>query len=225
MAILHIIKRDSRIKPDDVRADYKIPGVYYGRTEESTLITIDRGDFERMWHEAGESTIITLEDEDGETVDTLIHDVQIDPVTEAPIHIDFFAFERGKPIEVNVPIEFIGEAPAVRELGGILVKVVHDLAISTLPKNLPQHIEVDISSLIDFDSQIIAKDITLPEGVDLAVGEEEVIASVDQPSEEPEEPEEEMSIDDIEVEGEKTAEDDEADEGTEDGEQSEQSEK
>lgn len=206
MPSLQVAKRDTTKKPDAVRADGYVPAVFYGKSEDATPISIARGDFERTWHEAGESTIVSLEVDDGETVDTLIQDVQQDPVTDAPIHVDFFAFERGKAIEVNVPLEFTGEAPAVKEQGGILVKVIHDLPIQALPKDLPQHIEVDVSSLTDLDSQLQAGDITLPSGVELAVEAEEVIANIDTPSEEPEEPaEEEMSIDDIEVEGEKEA--------------------
>ena len=212
---LSVEKRDPKQNADRVRGEGKVPGVYYGRSEETTSIAIDRGVFERTWHEAGESTIITIDDGGGDTVDTLIHDVQRDPVTGAPIHVDFFAFERGKPIEVSIPLEFVGEAPAVKELGGILVKVTHELPISALPKNLPQTIEIDVSGLQDENSQIAAGDIELPAEVTLAEDPESVIAAIEIPTEEPEEEEEEMSIEDIEVEGEKKEEDesDEAGEG------------
>lgn len=213
---LQIEQRDASRDADKVRAENKVPGVYYGKSEEATPIAIDRGTFERTWHRAGESTIVTLTDEQGETVDTLIHEVQQDPVTEAPIHVDFFAFERGKPIEVSVPIEFVGEAPAVKEQGGILVKVLHSMTVRALPKDLPPHVEVDVSPLAELNSQLTAKEITLPDGVELGEDPEEAVASIDVPQEEPEEPEEEMSVEDIEVE-EKGKEESEESEGADEG--------
>ncbi|MEX0930177.1 MAG: 50S ribosomal protein L25 [Candidatus Paceibacterota bacterium] len=221
MITLKIRQRDVAKEPDAVRGEGHMPAVYYGKIEPATPIAIDKAEFLRAWREAGESTVISLEDEaGGESIDTLIHDVQVDPVTDAPIHADFYVFERGKPIEVNVELEFVGESPAVKELGGMLVKVIHELAISALPKDLPNHIDVDISSLKDFDSQIAAGDIALPQGVELAIDPEEVVVLVNEPrEEEPEEPTEEMSLDDIEVEGKGK------EEGAEEGESSEGEEK
>ena len=208
-ATLQVQQRNTATKPDAVRSQGQVPGVYYGPSEEATSIAMDKNDFLRTWREHGESSIITLERDDGDTVDTLIHDVQLDPVTDMPIHVDFYVFERGKTIQVSVPLEFEGEAPAVKEQNGILVKVLHNVTIEAMPKDLPQSISVDISSLVDFDTTITAGDLALPEGVELADDPEEVVASVDQPHEEPEEPEEEMSFEDIEVEGESKAEESE----------------
>ena len=98
-------------------------------------------------------------------------------------------FEKGKKIEVNIPLAFVGVSPAVKDLGGNLVKVMHEITIEASPENLPHEIEVDISALTTFDSVILAKDITLPKGVSLATEEDEVVASVSAPrGDEPEEP-------------------------------------
>ncbi|MEX0672459.1 MAG: 50S ribosomal protein L25 [Candidatus Paceibacterota bacterium] len=216
--------RDTAKNPDSFRAQGLVPAVYYGKKEKATPIMIEKSEFIRAWREAGESTVVSLEDPDkGDSIDTLIYDVQLDPVTDAPIHADFYVFERGKPIEVSVSLEFVGEAPAVKELGGMMVKVLHELEISALPKNLPSHIDVDVSLLNDFESQIAAQDIALPEGVELVTDPEEVVVLVNEPrEEEPEEPaESEMSLDDIEVEGKgKEEEADGAEEGEEKGEKS-----
>ena len=114
----------------------------------------------------------------------MIHDVDLDPVTDKPRHADFYAIEKGKTLEISVPLEFIGVAGAVKELGGILVKVMHEVEIEALPKDLPHNIVVDISSLKTFDDVIKASDIKLPEGVTLKVKADEVIASVYEPKEE-----------------------------------------
>jgi large subunit ribosomal protein L25 len=120
----------------------------------------------------------------GILAEVLIHDVDLDPVTDVPIHVDFYAIEKGKKLTVDVPLEFIGVSPAVKELGAVLVKVLHDVEIEALPKDLPHKLEVDIASLVTFDSVLTAKDIKLPEGVALKIKLDEVIASVYEPKEE-----------------------------------------
>jgi large subunit ribosomal protein L25 len=88
---------------------------------------------------------------------------------------------------VDIPLEFEGVSPAVKDLGGSLVKVMHEVKISAMPKDLPHNIIVDISSLVDFQSQILAKDIKVPAGVELMENPEEVVALVSEPREEKEE--------------------------------------
>lgn len=178
-----------------------MPAVFYGPKEESTSIAIDTKIFKKLWKEAGESTVIELSG-DGISKEVLIHDVDIHPVTGEPRHADFYVMEKGKKVTVKVPLEFVGVAPAVKELGGILVKVLHELEIMVLPKDLPQHIEVDVETLTDFESQILAKDISIPEGAELVTNEEDAIVLVNEAKEEeePEEQEESASIDDIKVE-------------------------
>lgn len=161
-----------------------IPAVFYGPKQKSTPIKIEKAKFMKIYEGAGESTIINLNDGKDEH-DVLIHDVQFHAVSGEPIHVDFYVIEKGKKVEIDVPIEFFGEAPAEKKLGGILVKSMHELSISAMPKDLPQKISVDISSLENFDSQIKVTDIKLPEGVNL--NEEDlnaVVILVKEPKEE-----------------------------------------
>jgi large subunit ribosomal protein L25 len=183
MLTINIEKRDPKASLSEIRKAGKMPAVFYGKKEASTPIMLSYAVFEKTLKDAGESTILHLTGDDVD-VDVLIHDVDLDPVTDKPRHADFYAIEKGKKLEIEVPIEFIGVAPAVKDLGGILVKVMHEVEISALPKDLPQKLEVDISSLIAFDSIITAKDIKLPEGVELKVKLEDVVASVYEPKEE-----------------------------------------
>ena len=183
MLTINIEKRDPKASLSLIRKAGKMPAVFYGKKEASTPIMLSYAVFEKTLKDAGESTILHLTG-DGIDVDVLIHDVDLDPVTDKPRHADFYAIEKGKKLEIEVPIEFIGVAPAVKDLGGILVKVMHEVEISALPKDLPQKLEVDISSLVAFDSIITAKDIKLPEGVELKVKLEDVVASVYEPKEE-----------------------------------------
>lgn len=195
---LKVQKRDIKTSIDALRKEGKFPAVFYGKKEASTPISIVYTDFIKAWKQAGESTVITLSGE-GVDVESLIQDVDLHPVTGRAIHADFYVFEKGKKIEVGVPLEFTGTAPAIKDLGGTLVKVVHQLEIKALPKDLPHTIVVDISSLVDFKSVVHAKDIKLPAGVELAIAPDDIIASVYEPKEEVEEVSAPVDLSTIEV--------------------------
>ncbi len=164
----------------------KIPGVFYGPKATSTAIAVDATEFTKVWREAGESSVITLSGVDGDQ-DALIQDIQKDPVTELIKHVDFYVIEKGKKVQVAVPLEFVGVSFAVKSLGGSLIKVLHELEIEAMPKDLPHEVEVDISVLADFDAQIKASDIKLPSGVTLITEADEIVALVNAPKDEVEE--------------------------------------
>ncbi len=161
-----------------------MPAVYYGKKEKTVPIQITASEFLKVWKQAGESTVVSIKTPEA-SVDTLIHDVQFDPVTGQAIHADFYVFEKGKKIEVSVPLEFVGISPAVKDLGAVLVKVLHEIKIEAEPSNLPHQIEVDISSLVLMNDHILSKDIKLPTGVTLIENPDEMIVNVVEPKEEP----------------------------------------
>jgi large subunit ribosomal protein L25 len=188
MITLNYVERKDVGDSTILRTEGYIPAVFYGKKQASTSIAILRSEFSKVWKEAGESAVVSLVGTLG-NVDALIQDVDVDPVTEIPRHADFYVFEKGKKIEVSIPLTFVGVSPAVKDLSGNLVKVMHEITIEASPENLPHEIEVDISSLVDFDAQILAKDLKLPAGVTIAGDVEEVVASVSAPkAEEVEEP-------------------------------------
>lgn len=198
MLKLKVSKRESSEKTEEVRAAGLIPAVLYGPKEAPQSIKVLASEFEKAFREAGESTIVTLE-VDGAEHETLIHDVDFHPVKGNVLHIDFYVVEKGKKVTVHVPLEFTGVAPAEKTLGGTLMKVMHEIEIEAMPKDLPHEIEVDISSLVDFESQIHASDIKLPSGVSLVTEAEEVIALVQEAKEESDEPAAAVDIASIEV--------------------------
>ena len=170
-------KRDTNTKATVLRREGKLPAVFYGRKAKTTPISLEQGEFIKTWKDAGESTIIDLS-YDGKEVNVLIHDVAIDPVKETPLHVDFYVVEADRPVEVHIPIEFDGDAPALKEEGASVVKVLYEIEIKGLPKELPQQVSVDLSSLKTVDDQIIAKDIKLPDGIELITNPDDVIASI-----------------------------------------------
>jgi large subunit ribosomal protein L25 len=105
----------------------------------------------------------------------------LDPLTGEPRHADFYVFEKGHKVEIAVPLEFVGISPAVKDLGGVLMKILYEIKVEAEPSNLPHQIEVDISPITELEGQILAKDIKLPKGVELAENPEEVIVTVATP--------------------------------------------
>lgn len=168
-----------------LRKEGRLPAVVYGPKHEATLLTLNKAAFEKVFKEAGESTIIVLEGV-GEDAEVLVHDVAFNPIKGGVMHVDFYAIEKGKELTVDVPFEFVGEAPAVK-LGGSLTKVLHEVEVTCRPNKLPQHIVVDVSTLVDFDSQIKIKDLVVGEGVTIGGNPEDVIALVSHVEEETEE--------------------------------------
>lgn len=179
-------ERDTKKSPGFFRAKGLLPAVFYGPKEKSVAIALNKVDFMKAWREAGESTVILLETPKGEK-EVLVHEVSYEPVRGEPVHVDFYVPEKGKKVAVHVPLEFIGVSLAVKDLGGTLVKVLHEIEIEALPKDLPHTVKIDISALENLDSQILAQDISLPEGVALLAESEEVVAAISVAEEEKEE--------------------------------------
>ena len=103
-----------------------MPAIVYGPKQEALAIEVSLRDFSKTLDKAGESTVVTL-DVSGEPMTVLIHEVDRDPVTEIPRHADFYAVVKGQKVKVKVPVEFEGEAPAVKELEGNLIKALHEV--------------------------------------------------------------------------------------------------
>jgi large subunit ribosomal protein L25 len=161
----------------DIRKNGMVPAVVYGARVENTTISVPSVDFEKVLRVVGESNTLTLELKD-KKVEVLIHEIQRDPIKGFLVHVDFLAIDANKPIEVVVPIEFIGIAPAEKNGFGVLVKTLHEIEVEALPKDLPHSIEVDLITLENLDDQIRVEDIKAPKGVTIKTNGEEVIAII-----------------------------------------------
>lgn len=199
MTALEVKQRNTKENLAKLRENGLMPAVFYGRKEKSTPISVPLKAFEKAWKEAGESTIVTLTGDAGEH-DALIHDIDTDPITGNIRHADFYVIEKGKKLKVHVPVEFVGLAPAVKDLGGILVKVLHEVEIEALPKDLPHNLSLDVTPIADFDIHMTAGQIVLPEGVILITKPDEIVAMVARPKEEKEEEAAPIDLASIEVE-------------------------
>jgi large subunit ribosomal protein L25 len=189
-----------------------IPAVLYGKDIENIPLSVNQKEFEKILKEAGESTIINLiieKDDKKETHPVLIYDIQEHYLTHKPIHIDFYQVKKGQKIKAHIPIEFIGEAPAVKILGGILVKNLDEIEVEGLPQDLPHIISVDISKLDTLESKISLKDLNISKKVKVFTSPETIVVSIVLPQEEevsiPESPTE-VKIEGEEKKSEKTVE-------------------
>ena len=180
---LTVQKRDAKTSLDKIRASGAMPAVFYGPKEASTSIQIPFIEFKKVWKKAGESAIVILKDGAHEH-ETLIHDVDVHPLSGEPRHADFYVIEKGKKVSVRVPIVFTGVSPAVKDKGAIFIKVMREVEVEAAPKDLPHELTIDISTLAEYNDVITAGSIKLPAGVELKAKSEEVIASVAEAKEE-----------------------------------------
>jgi len=212
MLTLESQERIKSANPRLLRKEGFLPAVVYGSVPETLSISVPAVEFLRVWREAGESSVVSLALSKGNKK-VLIYDVQKDPVKEYPIHVDFYAIDEKKEVEVDVPIEFVGVSGAIKELGGTLVKVMHEMKIKGLPSALPHAIEVDISSLAELDSQITVADIKLPAGITAVMNPEEIVVLASTAKEEQEEePQQDISSIEVEKKGKKEEENAEGEE-------------
>lgn len=154
-----------------------IPGVLYGPKTKPASVKVQAKEFQKIYEEAGESSLIQLKSQES-TTPVLIREIQRDPVRGQVIHVDFYQPPLDEKIEVTVPLVFQGEPSAVRDLGGTLLKNIQEVAVKALPQNLPHEIVVDISKLATFEDRILAKDLTQNKDVEILRDPEEVVAQV-----------------------------------------------
>ena len=176
MLQLQVKTRPAHESAEALRKNGLVPAVFYGPKEASTSVAVDSRALEHIWKQAGQSSVVTLEGA-GEPKETLIHDVQLHPVSGAILHADFYVLEKGKKVRLSVPLHFEGQAPA-EKLGHILVKAMHELEIEVLPSELPHALEVDVSSLENVGDRILASQVKLPGSASLITAGDEIVASV-----------------------------------------------
>lgn len=184
---------------DTMRKQGFIPAVLYGHGIDQQMFWVQYLNFAKLYAKAGENSIIEVTPEEGKTVNVIVNDVQLDPLSSRFSHIDFFQVRMNEKLEAHIPLEFVGESKAVREMGGMLMKPMEEILVSCLPKDLPHSLVVDLSALVDFDSHIQLKDVKIPAGVEVMISLDTVVALVEAPRTEAE-----MAALDEKVEGDVT---------------------
>lgn len=205
-----------------IRNKKRIPGVIYGPGFDNIAISVDELEFNKVFEQAGESSLINLAIGDQKPEKVLVQDIQREPVMLNVIHVDFFKVNMKEKIRTAIPIVEIGESPAVTDLEGTLVTNKDEVEVECLPADLIPEIEVDLSVLKTFDDTVHVSDLKVPSTIEILDDPEEVIFLIQPPrsDEEMAELEEEVKedVDSIEVEGEKK--DEQGDESAEGGSES-----
>jgi large subunit ribosomal protein L25 len=196
---LAIQPRTKEDKKDLAQAVELIPAVVYGAKFKATSISVNKKDFEKTFKTAGESTIIELQGLEA-PVDVLVKEVSFSPIKGGITHVDFYVIEKGKEMTTNIPLHFIGEAP-VEKSGAVLNKVLHEVEVTCKPKDLPAHLDVDLTKLVTAEDKITVADIVSPTGVKIELDLSDVVVLSEAVVERSEdEVIEEVNIADIEVE-------------------------
>lgn len=172
-----------------LRRENILPANIYGKKVESQSVQIKSKDFNTVYQQVGETGLLDLVvGKDKKTRPVLITNVHKNPVTDAILHVDFHQVDLTQKVTTTIPLEYIGESAAVKDLGGVLNKAFLEVEVEALPTDLPENIEVDISSLKEIGDSLHVKDIKVPSKVSLLLDKETLLVSTQEQKEEEPEP-------------------------------------
>lgn len=165
-------------KVKSLRRDGIIPAHVFGHKVKTIHVQVNKGEFAKVFEQVGETGIIDLTiDKDKRPV--MVRNVQVHPVSDSPLHIDFYQVNLSEKVKVNVPLEIVGEAPAVHKKIGVLLTPVSELEVEALPTDLPENIEVDIANFENVGDEIKVKDLKIDRSkVEVLSDEELVVAQI-----------------------------------------------
>lgn len=160
-----------------LRRQGRLPAVLYGVGMEPLPIELDAREATKVLSGVSGSTLVSLSvGKDQHQV--LVRDVQRDVILRDLIHVDFLKVAMDVTIRTEVPIELVGEAPAVSDQGGVLVTELTEIEIEALPSDLPDRVTVDLEPLAEIDDTITVGDLYFGEGVEVLTNAEEVLVRV-----------------------------------------------
>ena len=159
------------------RAQGAVLAVLYGPKAKPVSLSVDTKEFEKVFHAAGESSLVTLE-LGADKTPVLIREVQRHPLSGTPIHADFYQPRLDQKIKIMVPLVLEGEAPAQKDLEGTLIQNVHEVEVEALPQELPHEIIVSVAMLATFEDHILVKDLQVSSGVHILHDAEAIVAQV-----------------------------------------------
>lgn len=198
--------RPQDTKPAVLRNQGKVPGVVYGKEVEPVAVALDSREANKIYRQAGASSLVNLVIGGQAERPVLFREAQTDPRTGELVHLDFYQVNLGEKIKAEVPLVFVGEAPAIEAFDGVLVTNKDKLEVESLPRDLPHEFSIDLSGLANIDDSIAVKDIKVPSGVEILDEMDEIIVVVTPQRAEEEVPEvsEAEAVAGVEVETAKT---------------------
>jgi len=171
-------------KVKTIRTQGILPGNVYGKKTKSLAVQVDRKEFEKIYKEVGETGLIMLQ-VGKEERPVLVHNVQVHPVTDEPIHIDFRQVDLKTKVTAEVPIEVTGESPAEKQGIGTVVQYLNQVEVEALPTDLIEKFMVDTSTLAEVDQAIYVKDLKVDKSkIEIKTNGDEIIVKVEPPQKE-----------------------------------------
>jgi len=156
-----------------------IPANLYGHNVESTALQIEASQLKHTLTKAGKSSLIALKvnGTKGPKM-VIVRHLQREPLSGEILHVDLYQVKMEEKIKLEIPLLFVGEAPAIKERGGILVQNMSSLEVECLPADMPHNIEVDLSVLSDIDQAVHVKDLRADEGVTILTNPDQAIVQI-----------------------------------------------
>lgn len=178
-----------------------IPAELYGHGAENRHISVTNKEFAKVFRQAGMNTVITLSLA-GKKYPVIVHDIQKDHLGNGIRHIDLYQVRMDEKMRVHVPLEFVGEAPAIKAFGGILNKSMSEIEVEALPNEIPHRITIDISSLTEIGKSVYIKNIVFPKGVEPISDPETAVVTVSEAMKEEVVPASSVDVSEVKVESE-----------------------
>ncbi len=176
--------RDKASAAKSVRKAGLIPAEFYGRGVENLSLQMDYNDFRRLYRKAGTNTVIELDIEGKGKKSVLVHRMDQHPVSGAILYVEFINVRMDEEITTKIPLRLEGVAPAVRELGAILVQNMDEIEVTCLPAYLPKELVLSIESLVDPSVTLHVSDVIAPAHVKISGNLDESVVSVVMPKDE-----------------------------------------
>ena len=174
-------KRDTKGKgaARKLRESGRVPAVLYGRELEAIHLSVDAHEAEHLFRSISvDNTIVDLKvDGEKEAYQTLVREIQAHPWKSSLLHIDFLRIQQGVAVDVDVPINLLGTPIGVKDDGGVLEQVIHDLAVRCVPSAIPESIDVDVSQMALNDALHVS-DLLLGEGVEVRIPGDRTVCAV-----------------------------------------------
>lgn len=170
-----------------LRREGILPANIYGKKVKSQSVQLNLKSFLPVYQEVGETGVVNLRLK-GETKarPVLIHNVQFDSVTDQPLHADFYQVSLKEKVTAEIPIELVGESPAVKEKIGVLIQPLSEVEVEALPTELPDKFELSVDGLKQIDDAVTVAELKAPKGVKVLTGAKEVLAKIEPPAKEEE---------------------------------------
>jgi large subunit ribosomal protein L25 len=158
------------------------PAHLYGRGTESLALQVATSQVVHLLRTSGRNAIIDLKiNGEGDARPVVLRGVQRNPVTDELVHVDFFQISLTEKLRADVPIHFVGEAPAVQVYSGVLLHSIEHITIEALPREIPEFIEADISGLEELESALFVRDLPIPSNVEVLTDRDTMVVKVGTP--------------------------------------------